>query len=114
MRNIVFTVMGSLRMLGIGRYRLPSLKGCPSTNHNMVRQICADNDLIVHEECVTKDPRGDIQCPQCLHGIAFHNVFCKVEYIQTDIRGIRKHEECFASWSLGISCSQRGSHKCET
>ncbi|MGP6156873.1 MAG: hypothetical protein ACLPYS_05060 [Vulcanimicrobiaceae bacterium] len=78
-------------------YQLPSLEGCPPTNHVKIRQLNADIDGIVQEVCLTQGPQGDGPvCPICLHGIEFCNgIYCEVEFRQTDRNGITKTVQCF-------------------
>jgi hypothetical protein len=78
-------------------YQLPSLEGCPPTNHQKIRQLNADIDGIVEEVCLTNNPQGDGPvCPICLHGIEFCNgIYCEVEFRQTDGNGITKTVQCF-------------------
>ncbi len=78
-------------------YPLPSLEGCPPTNHRKIRQLNADIDGVVEEFCLTHNPQGDGPvCPICLHGIEFCNgIYCDVEFRQTDRNGITKTVQCF-------------------
>lgn len=84
-----------LRFFGVSTYRLPSLEGCPDTNHIRVRQIQADVNQIIDEFCLLKDPKGAEPCPACLHDVSHHaSGFCTVPFIQTDINGIMKRVKC--------------------